>query len=255
MNTSFLYKSLLTTVLISWRLVSLAQAVPDAQIQGILEKCQTAYVHNDSSLSFKMKFLYADYDEPETVLDSLEGQVEVLGSKACVNIGNTKAVKNDSVTITIFNEDKLIYVSSPVKESNEYRPAAVFKDMLARYGGAEKRIAEKDSLTQIFLRFSDTSMYKSIVIDLDSRTNYISKIETVVRKDAADDEVSTYTLTNTSADYSVITTLYENYLLSAGEYLPELNTAQYIQKNADGEYTPSKLYQNYTIFLANPQMP
>lgn len=255
MNASFLYKSLLTTVLMSWRLMSLAQDVPDAQLQGILEQCQAAYMHNDSSLGFKMKFLYADYDKPETVLDSLEGQVEMLGNKACVNIGNIKAIKSDSVTITIFNEDKLIYVSGPVKESHEYRPASVFKDMLAKYGGAEKRIAVKGNLTQILLRFSDTAIYKSIRIDIDSRTNYILKIETIVRKDAANDQVNTYTLTNTSEDYSVITTLYEDYLLTPGQDLSELNTAQYIQKNTEGKYTPSELYRNYTIFLANPQMP
>lgn len=226
----------------------------DLQLQQVLEKSRAAYQHNDSALSFRVKFYYADYKNPALIQDSITGIFAMSGKNAFFDIGKTKAVKNDSLAITVFEEDKLIYISPAQDKLNAYQPGSVLETFLSGNYTAEKKIAANNSTTEIQLKFKDTSICKSVAIEIDTHTNYIVKIETVVRKDAADEEANQYTLLHSEDDYSVITALYEDYALMSKTDSPEFETSQYIQKNAEGHYMPSSRYADFTIFLANPKM-
>ncbi|SFQ31172.1 hypothetical protein [Parafilimonas terrae] len=226
----------------------------DLQLRHILEKSLEMYQHNDSALSFHVKFYYADYNEPSLIQDSITGVFAMSGKKVFFDIGKTKAVKNDSLAITVFEEDKLIYISSIQDKLKEYQPGSVLETLLSANYAAEKKIAINSNIAEIQLKFKDTSICKSVAIEIDTNTSYIVKIETVVRKDAADDEANQYMLSHSEDDYSIITALYQEYALAPKTSSPEFEASQYIQKNAEGHYMPSSRYADFTIFLANPKM-
>ena len=91
-----------------------SQNVNEPAVKALFKNISDLY--QKENIRFDVIYKYADMSNPSHILDSLRGNIQLKGAQFYYNIDNMLTVQNEECSITLFKEEKLMYLSKQPKE-------------------------------------------------------------------------------------------------------------------------------------------
>lgn len=248
-------KKIILLVLAGCLLVSVQAMAADSTsaVKQFMQKVQQAY-KSASYLSFHVTYRYANKDNPKQYIDTMWGEVALDKSHMRFMIDGVETVTNDTYTIQVHNDEKLIYLSTP-QPAQMADPVSMIDSAIIHFEGMRAGVVYSKGLATLRLTYPPGNTYKNVVMVIDEKTGYFEKVvyelytNELVEKDQLVGEGSNGLYQNEGN----IEILFSNY--RKGRFTDELfNEARYFNRLAKGQYEPSDKYKDYQIFLASPKL-
>ncbi|MBG9377043.1 hypothetical protein I5907_12430 [Panacibacter sp. DH6] len=151
---------------------------------------RNAYAHS-GNIGFNVNYVYSDEKYPEKIIDTLSGTYKINGSKYWFSLAQTETMKNDSLVIMIFHEDKMMYVRK-ASTLPGFDPVEQMQAFLKKAKTVRAKLTKGKSVDQLSITFPEGLDYKSVNIKTDRVTGYLVESEYIIRTqlltDQADDE-------------------------------------------------------------------
>lgn len=222
-------------------------------VKQLMQKVQSAY-KSASYLSFQVVYRYANKDNPNQYLDTMSGEVAMDKNHMRFVIEGSETVTNDTYSIRIDNEEKLIYLSTP-QHTQMTDPVSMLDSALAHFEGMRAGVAYNKGLAILTLNYPPNQVYKNIVMVIDEKTGYFEKVvyelytNELVEKDQLIGQGGSGLYQN-EGNIEIVFSSYRQ-----GQFTDELfNEARYFNRLAKGKYEPSEKYKDYQIFLASSKL-
>lgn len=225
----------------------------DPQHQQVIREMQllAANYQAAGTVSFDVRYRYADEHTPATILDSLSGSYQVAGSRYWYTLDNTEAVADSEYVLMVFREDKLLYLSRPSRVANSINPVSLLDSTLVRIKDLVSRISEQGGQKIISLEFPAGQQYKKIEYTVDKQSGFISHMQLVVRNNQLFD-TSLQAQASSLPGYAIISLDFTHYQIGrSGEN--KFDLSRYLKKDGN-VYVPAAPYGDYRIFLASPNL-
>src|SRR5450432_2169604 len=123
-------------------------------------------------MSCNMSFLYSSESKPTAFIDSLKGIYKVNGSDRYLKIANAETVQNDSITLSIYNDDKVLMVTKPSQNMSGGQNLMVgnMDSAFVVRNAKSVTITQKNGLKTMSFVFSDSSQFYDCQLVYDSKT-------------------------------------------------------------------------------------
>jgi hypothetical protein len=248
-------KKFILLVLAGCLLVSVQATAGDSTnaVKQFMQKVQQAY-KSASYLSFHVVYRYANKDNPKLYIDTMSGEVALDKSHMRFMIDGVETVTNDTYTIQIHNEEKLIYLSTP-KPTQMTDPMSMIDSALAHFEGMRAGVSKNKGLATLTLSYPPGQSYKNVVMVINEKTGFFEKVayELYTSELVEKDQLIGQGANGQYQNEGNIEILFSNY--RQGKFTDELfNEARYFNRLAKGQYEPSEKYKDYQIFLASPKL-
>jgi len=224
---------------------------PDS-LKAFTKKVSRAYA-NTAFLSFRVKYLYANADKPTDYLDSVLGSVEMNQGHSRIVIAGMETVFTDKYAIRVLPDDKLIYLSAPAPAETQ-NPVGMLDSIFAHMGGLNTRLYRQKGDDVLILNFPSGSPYTQMVIHVDDKSGYFSRIDYTVNaaglvgKEMIERPGHPAPYESSGRVY----VLFSDY--QKGHFDDRLfNEGNFFTRVA-GKYTPSNRFKDYRIFLASSNL-
>lgn len=227
-----------------------AQEVNDtARLFEEMKRLQGAY--QQKAMSFDVRYTYASELHPDVLLDSLSGHMEIAGSKYYYQLANTEMTANEKYVVTLFKEDKIMYLSKPAT-LNAADPLEQMRLSMKTAGVNRCTISEKGTVKSIQVGFKDGGPYKELQMDFEKSSGYLLAMKYILKTTmlmeatgGANAEVPAE-----YGEYAIVQSYYNNYKqLAPQESL--FDNAKFFYKEGD-EFKPAAAYSEYKIFVGSP---
>ncbi|MCS3799473.1 hypothetical protein [Niastella sp. OAS944] len=248
-------KKIILLVLAGCLLVSVQAIAGDSTlvVKQFMQQVQQAY-KSASYLSFHVVYRYANKDNPGQYFDTMSGEVALHKNHMRFVIEGTEMLTNDTYSMQVNNEDKLIYLSTP-QPSQMADPVAVLDSALAQFEGIRTRVTNNKGMATLTLSFPPGQTYKNIIMVIDEKTGFFKKVvyemytSELVEKDQLIGEGGNGLYQNEGN----VEILFSDY--AQGQFTDELfDEKRFFNRLAKGKYEPSEKYKDYQIFLASPKL-
>jgi hypothetical protein len=246
-------KILLQTIvsLVALQSCLLAQdSIGAEKVVAELKTLQTKY-DTASTLSFNIEYKYTNETAPENVLDSIPGFIQLSNHRCHWQLSNTEMVSNEHYGITLFKEDKIMYITKPSHRYITIDPMDQLDNTLLQMPGLKCTVQNNAHLKILSLFFPHGSWYKSIQFFIDNASGYLVKSKYVVKSEAltADgklDRAGKYDA------YAIVEVEYFNY---SKAILPDsiFDENNYFTRE-DKNFTTTPLFWEYKIFIGSPNL-
>ncbi|MEO5889696.1 MAG: hypothetical protein ABIQ31_05550 [Ferruginibacter sp.] len=194
-------------------------------------------------LSFDVNYLYSTESRPNTYLDSLSGSFKINGNRYNYKIDSTEFIGNDSINISIFNEDKIIYVNSPANIQSG-NPLAMIDSVMLMNQYSSATLTTVGPLQKIAIVFNPGFMFKKVEYTITPITNLITKMVGVIESSEMYDP-AVKPLFDKRNEYGILEVRFRNYGLSG--FLDNVfSEGQYLIR-VGNQYKPVGRYANYQI--------
>jgi hypothetical protein len=248
-------KKFILLVLSGCLLVSVQAIAGDSTntVKQFMQKAQQAY-KSASYLSFHVIYRYANKDNPKQYIDTMSGEVALDKNHMRFMIDGVETVTNDSYTIQVHNEEKLIYLSAP-QSTQIAGPVAMLDSALAHLEGLRAGVVHNKGLATLTLSYPPGQTYKNIIMVIDEKTGFFDKVvyEMYTNELVEKDQLIGQGGNGQYQNEGNIEILFSNY--RQGRFTDELfNETRYFNRLAKGKYEPSEKYKDYQIFLASPKL-
>lgn len=229
-----------------------AQEVNDtAKLFEEMKSLQSVY--QKKAVAFNVRYTYASELHPEVVLDSLAGHMKIAGSKYYCQLANTEMTANDKYVITLFKEDKIMYLSKPAG-LNVADPLEQMRISIRTTGVNRCVITEQGTLKSIKVGFKDGGPYKELQMDFEKSSGYLRTMRYILKT-----AMLMETAGNPNAEvpeeygeYAIVESYYTDYKqLSQQENMFEEVKFFYKEGN---EFKPATAYSDYRIFVGSPDL-
>lgn len=240
--------------LVSFTLQGYGQQNDSAQYKDILQffDAVAQSYRQASKLGFTAKYIYTDELQPKKIIDSLKGEYIINGQNYWFRIAQTETMKNDSLVIMLFDEDKMIYVRKAVQQTG-FDPVEQMKNFLSGKDKVTSKIVRGKKYNELQIGFPQGMDYKSVNLTVDKSTGYLLKsvyfIRTALLTDNTDDN-SADNATSFS-DYARVEITYSDYHTDTSNSLFDEN--RFIKRSGK-TITASEQYKNYKIFLGSSNL-
>jgi hypothetical protein len=223
-----------------------AQVGEQVRALGALRQLQLVY-QQAKLLSFDVRYTYAKEEAPVEILDSLDGQYRLHGSRYWGLLGNTESVYDDQLLLLLFKEDSLLYLARP--KGAGAGPVAMVDSLLLQQPGSRFGYAETASELLVSLVLPETSPYKKMTWHIDRRTGYLNRTSSLVRSDQLYEAAVRSSIPEAAAEYVVVETVYSHYRNGG---FPEsiFDLDRYLKKEGT-EYVAQGAYAGYKVFLGS----
>lgn len=205
-----------------------------------------------SKLGFTAKYIYTDELQPKKVIDSLKGEYIINGQNYWFRIAQTETMKNDSLVIMLFDEDKMIYVRKAVQQAG-FDPVDQMKNFLSAKQKVTSKIVRGKKYNELQIGFPAGMDYKSVNLTVEKSTGYLVKsvyfIRTTLLTDITDDKDADNA--NSFSDYARVEINYSDYHVDTSNSLFDEN--RFIRRSGK-TITASEQYKNYKIFLGSSNL-
>ena len=248
-----------------------AQTVNEKEAIAACKKVSDAY--RNQNIRFDVVYKYADMAHPAKVLDSIRGRIQLNGDKFYYDIDNMITVHNDECTITLFKDEKLMYLSKPaVRTDGKKMKRKQIKTMDAIFSLMDSIALRTDSLQEnkdqdksiqyqiavtgkykmLTIRFPKGAQFKNIDIYIDTVANRIIKSLYIVRsQQMLGIDPGTPLPSNAGvSEYAVVEANYINY--SAKSLNTSLFDSQSYFIRAEQKIVPAEAYKAYKIVIGTP---
>jgi len=229
-----------------------AQEVNDtAKLFAEMKTLQSVY--QQKALSFDIRYTYASELHPDEVLDSLDGHADIAGSNYYYQLANTEMTANDKYIVTLFREDKIMYLSKPVA-LNAADPLEQMRVSMKTAGVIRCSVTEKGTVKSIRVGFKEGGPYKELQMDFDKSSGYLIAMRYVLKTSllmeangAANAEAS-----QEYGEYAIVQSYYDHYK-QLSEQQKRFDNTQFFYKEGD-EFKPTAAYSEYKIFVGSPDL-
>jgi hypothetical protein len=222
-------------------------------VKQFMQKVQQAY-KSASYLSFHVVYRYANKDKPQQYIDTMSGEVALDKNHMRFTIENMETITNDTYTVQIDNDEKLIYVSTP-QPAQMADPVAMLDSALARFEGIHAGVAHNKGMATLTLNFPPGQTYKNVIMVINEKTGYFEKVvyELYTNELVEKDQLMGQGGNGPYQNEGSIEILFSEY--RQGRFTDELfNESRYINRLAKGQYQPAEEYKDYQVFLASPKL-
>jgi hypothetical protein len=222
-------------------------------VKQFMQKVQQAY-KSASYLSFHVVYRYANKDNPQQYIDTMSGEVALDKNHMRFTIENMETVTNDTYTIQVDNDEKLIYVSTP-QSAQMADPVAMLDSALARFEGIRAGVIYNKGMATLTLSFPPGQTYKNVIMVINEKTGFFQQVVYELRTDelVEKDQLMGQGGSGPYQNEGRIEILFSDY--RQGRFTDELfNEERYIDRLAKGQYQPAEKYKDYQVFLASPKL-
>jgi hypothetical protein len=217
-----------------------------AGLKAFLQKIQQSYQHA-SHLGFRIKYYYANENQPSLHLDSLQGEVQMDKGHCRFVIDEVETIVTDNYTIQIRKEDKAMYLSGTHNRST-INPVGLVDSLLAHMKGVQASVSGSGQSETMTLSFPPDGLYTQIAMTRDKQTGFLTRImynlhtEPLVGQEQVDRPGHPGVYQQTGR----VEMLFSSYRQQAfGEAL--FNESNFFTKT-DGRFEPAAPYQDYQIY-------
>jgi hypothetical protein len=222
-------------------------------VKQFMQKVQQAY-KSASYLSFHVVYRYANKDKPQQYIDTMSGEVALDKNHMRFTIGNMETVTNDTYTIQVDNDEKLIYLSTP-QPAQMADPVAMLDSALAHFEGIRAGVNYNRGMATLTLNFPPGQTYRNVIMIINEKTGFFQQVVYELRTDelVEKDQLMGQGGNGPYQNEGRIEILFSEY--RQGRFTDELfNEGRYINRLAKGQYQPVEKYKDYQVFLASPKL-
>lgn len=235
-----------------WNPAAQAQQGGDtAQLYRSLRQLQTAL--EASPVGFSIRYSYASEQKPNVMLDSMSGSLELSGISARYIVDNMVTVSNSRYNITVFPDDRLIYVAKP-SAVIQADPVAQLRQMIASSGISHCSVEENAEEQKIIVAFREGGNCREMIIRINPKTGYMRDVVYVLKTSLlTGGDVPEAETTAAYGEYAVVRMDFFNYRKLAEGDMNRFDERNYFSREGD-EFKPSPAYKDYQIFKGSPNL-
>ncbi|SHN17080.1 hypothetical protein [Chitinophaga sp. CF418] len=210
-------------------------------------------VYQQKALSFDIRYTYASELHPGEILDSLSGHADIAGSKYYYQMANTEMTANDKYVITLFKEDKIMYLSKPMA-MNAADPLEQMRASLKTAGVNRCSVTEKGTVKSIRVGFKEGGPYKELQMDFDKSSGYLTSMRYVLKTSMLMESTggANAEAPEEYGEYAIVQSYYDNYKQLSGQE-KEFDSMKFFYKEGD-EFKPTAAYSEYKVFVGSPDL-
>ena len=223
-----------------------AQQDSIARLRYIFTSLQRVY-RQDKSLNYTIHYTYSTPQTPKIVLDSASAMVSIKGDTYHCKVNNTEILSTDSITVVLFKDEKIMYLSKARQQAALYNPAAMLDTLIENHTVTGISFDSSNDARSVSLEFNPATGYKSIRFSIDAATGYISSIQYIVRTDMLTEKMDGYAGHGDITEYAVVSAHFDNYNQLA--VVPIQFNDFYLK---DGKnYKVTGKYRDYQLYLGS----
>jgi hypothetical protein len=234
---------LVITILISTR--SFAQNATYFEVMRDLKRIQQNFlIDSGQYVACTMTYLYSMESTPLKYIDSLQGQYKSAGRIKYVRIAHTETIQNDSMIMTIYNDDKVIVaVRKPVSSFVHMGEGLMLNNMDSAFiAGNADSITIKLSGNQKIMnfRFNPSSQYYNCTLIYNASTYVPISLAYILRQTKLSESGKP------PSDGNLITIKFSGYNQAAFD-ASSLNINKYIQVDSKGSAVAQTAFSSFNI--------
>lgn len=247
-------KRILLMVLAGCLVVHTALAADSTNaVKQFMQKVQQAY-KPAAYLSFHVMYRYANLDNPQRYIDTMQGEVAMDKNRIRFIIEEVETITNDKYSIRVDNDEKLIYLSTP-QPAQMADPVAMLDSALAHFEGLKANVTHNKGQATLVLNFPPGQSYKNITMVINENTGFVQRVLYELYTDGLveKDQMIGQGGNGMYQPEGRVEILFSDY--RQGQFTDALfNESRYFTRLAHGKYEPSEKYKDYQIFLASSKL-
>ena len=197
-------------------------------------------------LSFDVHYYCFEEGASPKYVDSLNGQVKLHHDKYWYSLDSTESVMTDSgFVVTLFKEDKLMYLARSSRTSMAANPVMLLDSMLMSNKDISFNISTIGNDQVISLDLAPGASFKKIRYYINRNSGLLTKVQMLVRASELYDPAVKERM-NGEDKYVSIEALYTNY--KTGLFNETVFCIGNYIKQVGKEYAPAAPYDSYKIF-------
>jgi hypothetical protein len=218
-----------------------------------VRKMQSAY--QDKPVSFDIRYTYTSEMNPEVVLDSLGGHMDISGRSYHYSISTTEMTANEQYIVTLFKEEGIMYLAK-APEVSPVDPIAQMKAAIDRVGGGNYAVTETATIKSVHVTFKPGMPYKEFRMDFDKKTNMLAEMQYVVRTEmlmeSMGSEEGKESVTAQYGEYAIVRCYFTDYQTLK---LPTdiFDNSKFFYKEGS-EFKAKDPYKAYQVFVGSPDL-
>ncbi|MFY0254915.1 hypothetical protein ACDQ55_13290 [Chitinophaga sp. 30R24] len=218
------------------------------QAAALLAKAGQALKHN--SLSFDLHYTFANEHQPNILLDSLNGSMQVSPGNERMELGSSLIVRNPRYTIIVFKDDKLIHLSKfRQMDTVSISPLEMMTTSIKQAGVQSCSIKQHGDTTIIRFAFP-AAAYKYLEIKMDSKSFLVYEFEYLVKSSLLSEQNSPSGVVY--EPYALVKASFDHY--KKGIVDPTVfDENQFFTRKAD-TLLPAIGYEEYEVFVGTPNI-
>ncbi len=243
-------KKLLTVIIILFLSSSLlAQDDSQQKMLSVFKKLAARY-KDPASLSFEVSYKYAAENKPAEILDSLEGSFKIQHKKYWYRLANTEAAGDSSISVMVFREDGVMYLSKPSVASRNLNPLSLLDSQTSDKRIAFQNVTSENGITKVKITYRPGFSYKTVEYYVDQKSGLLVKMISVVEAKQFYDPTVRDKLTDKA--FAVMEADFSHYSEKpADEKQFDLN--RYFKK-VGNDFIAVAPFDTYKIFLGTPNL-
>lgn len=224
---------------------SLGQNVTYFEVMRDLQRIQKNFTSDSGQyVVCNMTYLYSMESTPLKFIDSLQGQYKSAGHLRYVRIAHTETIQNDSLVLTIYNDDKvLLAVRKPVGSNAHMGQGLLLYNMdsafIADNVDTATFILSGNQKTMNF-RFNSSSQYYNCSLIYNALTYVPISLAYILRQTKISESGKP------PQDGNLITIKFSGYSQATFD-ASSLNVNKYVQLNTNGNVTAQTSYGSFNI--------
>lgn len=234
---------LILIIFLTGALSAKAQTTKETAIKAI-NTVLTKY-RSSPYLGFDLNYYCSSEKLPSVYIDSLQGKVKLHNGSCWYLLDSTEAIVTDSFALTIFKEDRIIYVAKPPLSLQLVNIAGLSDSLMAGAGDVNYEITRQGKKQLVTLSFLSSPVFKRIEYHIDSTTGLLSRIRMLIEASQLYDASVKDRLAEEKA-YAVVDIFYSDYRYEPFD-VAIFNKYNYL-KIEDNEIKPADHYNSFRIF-------
>jgi hypothetical protein len=170
-------KIILVIGIVAFAIPAHSQA-PEDSLKNFFLDLSRQYL-TEGALSYNIHYTYSNESTPEKILDSLTTKLIIHGKNYYYAADSTEIFTNDSISIAVFNDNKILYITK-ARSFDSYNPVALL-DSFFRTQRKSFAISEQEDEKTVQIFFPDWTPYKRISITVDKHTGLLTSMEYLVK--------------------------------------------------------------------------
>jgi hypothetical protein len=224
-----------------------------AATQAFIAKVRQAYTKGHF-LDFRIRYYYANADQPQLYLDSLAGEIQMEKENSRMMLDGVETILTDRYAIQINPMDKSIYLAA-ARRAAAANPVSMVDSLLAHIRGVQIVVTKQEHEESLTLDFPPDQAYNRIIIRIDSRTGFLRRITYALNTDklVARDMINQPGNPSPYQPRGNMDIEFSDYRQGNfdGNLFREDN---FITRIAPGRFEPAERYKDYHIYLASSNL-
>lgn len=143
-------------------------------LRDLLQRVQAAY-RRPAYLGFKVRYAYANDNQPDHPVDTLCGEFDMDKGRTCFVIPGTVSLVSGEYAVQVVSEDKLIYISN-AHFANPVDPASSIDTIIRHLDLVQPSVTGEGPSETLTLIFPPGQPYTRMQMTVDTLTGYIQEM-------------------------------------------------------------------------------